>query len=46
MHFKVMCTLRASRVEKWTWHIYEEFLNGAHAKCVSLDCEFTDTPEK
>jgi ribonuclease D len=45
MHFTVMETLRASRVDKWICAIKQQFLNVAPIKCVGLDCEFTSPRE-
>jgi hypothetical protein len=45
MHFRVMVTLRASRVERWICRMQREFVDRApkNSKCVGLDCEYTDT---
>jgi hypothetical protein len=45
MHFRVMVTLRASRVERWIHRVQREFLDRApdNSMCVGLDCEYTDT---
>jgi hypothetical protein len=44
MHFRVMVTLRASRVERWIHRMQREFLDRApdNSMCVGLDCEYTD----
>jgi hypothetical protein len=45
MHFTVMETLRASRMEMWIRAVKQQFLNAATIKRVGLDCEFT-SPRK
>ncbi|KAK1632647.1 hypothetical protein QYE76_006962 [Lolium multiflorum] len=45
MHFKIMVTLRASRVERWIRAVKRDFLDAAPIKCVCLDCDFTDPRE-
>jgi hypothetical protein len=45
MHFTVMETLRASRVDMWIHTVKQQFLDAAPIKCVGLDCEFT-SPRK
>jgi hypothetical protein len=45
MHFRVTVTPRAARVEWWICRVQREFLDRApvvNAKCVGLDCEYTD----
>ena len=42
IHFKVMVTLRASRVERWIRDVKNQFLDAARIKYVGLDCEFTN----
>jgi hypothetical protein len=43
MRFRVMVTLRASRVERWIHRVQHEFLDWApeNSICVGLDCEYT-----
>jgi hypothetical protein len=45
MHFMVMETLCASRVEKWIRAIKQQYLDAAPIKCVGLDCDFTNPRE-
>jgi hypothetical protein len=45
MHFMVMETLRASRVEKWIRAVKQQFLDAAPIKCVGLDNKFTNPRE-
>jgi hypothetical protein len=45
MHFTVMETLRASRVEMWIRAVKQQFLDAAMIKCVGLHCEFTSPRE-
>ena len=42
MHFKVMVTLRASTVERWSRDVKMCYLDAAPMKIVGLDSEFTD----
>jgi hypothetical protein len=44
MHFRVMVTLRASRVERWIHRVQREFLDRApeNFMCIGLDCVYTD----
>lgn len=46
MHFKVTVTVLAATVEEWIRGVKQEFLDAAEVKCVGLDCEFTDAPQK
>ena len=46
MKFKVTVTKRAAAIEEWIRGVKQEFLDNAQAKCVGLDCEFTDAPKK
>jgi hypothetical protein len=45
MHFTIMETLHASRVEMWIRAVKQQFLDAAPIKCVGLDCEFTSPRE-
>jgi hypothetical protein len=45
MHFTIMETLRASRVEKWIRVVKQQFLYAAPIKCVGLDYELTNPRE-
>jgi hypothetical protein len=45
MHFKIMVTLRASRVERLIRAVKREILDAAPIKCVVLHCEFTHPRE-
>jgi hypothetical protein len=45
MDFKVTVILCTTTVERWIRHVQWEFLDDAseNSKCVSLNCEYTDT---
>jgi hypothetical protein len=44
MHFRVMVTPQASRVERWICRVQREFFDHTpdNSMCVGLECEYTD----